>query len=159
MSERITRKDFLRIAGLAALAPGVTPLGAADRATPSRRGGRGSAAAERLHGPLIRTLDPIKRLYPAEALARTGAIRLGPAEFGVMLPLFGDGEVTWSVTAAAAGAYRLAACYASTKPGTQIEVVCGPDSIRHAAIFGQLALMSQRPVAGHDVRFENFWRA
>jgi hypothetical protein len=135
MSGRITRKDFLRIAGLAALAPGVTPVGAAERLTPRPRGGRMSAAAQRTHGPLISTLDPVKRLYPAEALARSGEIRLGPAEFGVMLPFFGDGEMTWSVTAPAAGAYRLAVCYASTKPGTQIEVSCGPGSIRHSAIF------------------------
>ena len=53
-----------------------------------------------------------------------------------MLPFFGDGEMTWSVTVPAAGAYRLAACYASaTKPGTQIEVICGSSSIQHSAIL------------------------
>ncbi|MFZ0500595.1 MAG: alpha-L-fucosidase [Steroidobacteraceae bacterium] len=134
MSGRITRKDFLRVAGLAALARGVTPAGAADPTT-SHGHGRSSFSAQRTDVPLIRTLDPVKGLYPGEALERTGEVRFGPAEFGVMLPFFGNGEMTWSVTAPAAGAYRVAACYASTKPGTQIEVICGSSSIRHPAIF------------------------
>ena len=67
MSGRITRKDFLRIAGLAALAPGVTPLGATDRLTPRGRGPRMSAGNQLTHGPLIRTLDPVKRLYPGRS--------------------------------------------------------------------------------------------
>jgi hypothetical protein len=135
MSGKITRKDFLRIAGLAALAPGVTPAGAVAALSPRRRGDSTSASIQQTHGPLIRALDPVKRFYPAEAFERSGEIRLGPAEFGVMLPFFGDGEMAWSVTAPATGAYHLAACYASTKPGTQIEVSCGADAIRHSAIF------------------------
>lgn len=133
MSGRITRKDFLRIAGLAALATGIEPASAAGERT-ARRHGR-HLSAQGASTPLIRSLDPVIRLYPAEAIARTGDIRFGPAEIEVMLPFFGDGAITWTVTAPAAGAYRVAACYASTQPGTRIEVVCGPDTIRHSAMF------------------------
>jgi len=134
MSERITRKDFLRIAGLAALATGVDPTTAAPaQSLPSGRSGAHSNGTQ--HEPLIRSLDPVLRLYPHEAIERTGDIRFGPAEIEVMLPFFGDGEITWSVTAPAAGAYRVASCYASTKPGTELEVLCGPGSIRHSVIF------------------------
>lgn len=134
MSERMTRKDFLRIAGLATLATGVEPAIAVGKPTARRRGGI-SAGAQGMSSSLIRSLDPVMRLYPGEAIERTGDIRFGPAEIEVMLPFFGDGVITWTVTAPAAGAYRVTACYASTKPGTQIEVICGPDTIRHSAIF------------------------
>jgi hypothetical protein len=134
MSARMTRKDFLRIAGLAALASGAEPMSAATELTPRGRTGHISAGT-RTPRPLIRALDPVKRLYPAEASERIGDIRFGPAEIAVMLPFFGDGEITWSVTAPAAGSYRVAVCYAATKPGTQIDVICGPSSIRHPVIF------------------------
>jgi Alpha-L-fucosidase len=135
MSGRMTRKDFLRIAGLAALATGVEPLSAAEGPTPRRLSGRISARTQRAPRPLIRTLDPVTHLYPVEAMERNGNIRFGPAEIESMLPFFGDGEITWSVPAPATGAYRVAACYASTMPGTQIEVICGPSSIRHSVTF------------------------
>jgi Alpha-L-fucosidase len=135
MSGRMTRKDFLRIAGLAALAPAVPSAGGAESLISREHSGGMSAGTQPTHAPLIRTLEPVKRLYPADAIARSGEIRLGPAEFGVMLPFFGNGEMTWSVTAPATGTFRVAACYASTKPGTQVEVICGQSSIRHSAIF------------------------
>ena len=135
MSERITRKDFLRIAGLTALATGVEPVSAAAASTSDRLTGRISTGGRHEARPLIRTLDPVMRLYPVDAMERKGDIRFGPAEIQSMLPFFGDGEITWSITAPAAGAYRVAACYASTKPGTQVEVICGPSSIRHSVIF------------------------
>lgn len=137
MSGRMTRKDFLRIAGLAALATGVTPEEAGATMRLRRHDARMSSGTQPSATPLIRTLDPVKRLYPDEALARSGDIRFGPAELAVMLPFFGDGAVTWGITAPAAGTYRLACCYASTKPGTQIEIVCGPSSIRHSTVFTQ----------------------
>ena len=135
MSGRITRKDFLRIAGLAALASGVEPARAVEEQTVRVRNGHISSGTQRASSPWIRTLDPVKRLYPGEALARTGDIRFGPAEMEVMLPFFGDGEITWTITVPSAGAYSVAACYASTKPGTQIEIICGPSSIRHSTIL------------------------
>lgn len=131
----MTRKDFLRVAGLAALATGVEPASAAEEPTAHRRGGRIAAGAQGKPNPLIMSLDPVMRLYPGEAIERTGDIRFGPAEIEVMLPFFGDGVITWTVTAPAAGAYRVAACYAATRPGTRIEVICGPSTIRHSAIL------------------------
>jgi hypothetical protein len=130
MSGRITRKDFLRVAGLSALAAGVGPASAADG--PARHGrARMIPGMSPMRTPLIRRLDPVMRLYPAKAVERNGAIRFGPAEIDVMLPFFGDGEIVWNITAPAAGPYRLAACYSSTHPGTQIEVQCGSSSIQH----------------------------
>ena len=131
----MTRKDFLRFAGLAALATGVEPASAVEGPTPRRLSGRISADTQRALRPLITSLDPVMRLYPVDAMERRGDIRFGPAEMEVMLPFFGDGEITWTVTAPSAGAYRVAACYASTKPRTQIEVICGPSSIRHSTIY------------------------
>jgi len=133
MSGRITRKDFLRVAGLAALATGIEPASAAAELTAHRHSRH--IPDQGVSPAMIRSLDPVMHLYPAEAIERTGNIRFGPAEIEVMLPFFGDGAIAWAVTAPAAGAYRVAACYASTKPGTPIEVTCGPDTIRHSAIF------------------------
>lgn len=133
MSGRMTRKDFLTLAGLTALSTSVGPARAAEEL--GTRRGRSPVNMQPTAGPLIRSLDPVMHLYPGEAIERTGNIRFGPAEIEVMLPFFGDGEISWKVTAPAAGTYRVAACYASTRPGTQIEVTCGPNSLRHATVF------------------------
>jgi hypothetical protein len=129
MSEKITRKAFLQAAGLSALAAGVGSASAAAGLTGHR--GRIAAGAPPQGGPLIQRLDPVMRLYPAKAVERNGAIRFGSAEIDVMLPFFGDSEIIWNVTAPAAGSYRIAACYSSTHPGTQVDILCGPSTIRH----------------------------
>jgi Alpha-L-fucosidase len=135
MSGKMTRKDFLALAGLGALASGVDTANALKRPVEHGTFGPIRAGTRPSTGPLIRSLDPAMHLYPAKAFGRKGQIRFGPAELAVMLPFFGDGEIKWEVTAPASGAYRVALCYASTKPGTAIEVSCGPSSIRHSAIF------------------------
>jgi hypothetical protein len=135
MTEKMTRKDFLRIAGLTALATGTEPTSAATELTLHRGSDHFRADGKRARGPLIRSLDPVIRLHPAGAVQRQGDIRYGPAEIDAMLPFFGDGETTWNITAPVAGAYRVAACYSSMRPDTRVEVVCGSSSIRHTTVL------------------------
>jgi hypothetical protein len=80
---------------------------------------------------LISTLNPIIRLYPAEAIERSGDIRFGRAEIDVMLPFFGSGAAAWSVTVPVGGVYQVAACYSSTVPGSRLDVESGDSAIHH----------------------------
>jgi hypothetical protein len=130
MSE-ITRKDFLRGVGLSAVAAATGSTAFANEPVRSPARGSLSATASPGEGPHINGLNPVIRLFPAQATERSGEIRFGPAELDVMLPFFGAGEVAWNVTAPAPGAYRVAACYSSTRPGTPLDVLCESSSIRH----------------------------
>ena len=81
--------------------------------------------------PFITHLNPVLRLYPAQAATRTGAVQFGAAELDVMLPFFGDGEVEWTTSVPTAGEYSVAACYASTRAGIPFKVSCGSTAIDH----------------------------
>ena len=91
------------------------------------------APADGRTSELIPQLNPILRLYPAGAVERSGDIRFGPAEIGVMLPFVGSGEVVWNVTVPESGHYQLAMCYASTAAGTSVKVSAGSSEIQYAA--------------------------
>lgn len=136
MSRKMTRKDFIRAAGLSVVGTGLSPAGAAGDKAASRHAAS-SLAHPRSAGSLIAGLNPVLRLYPAQATVRTGEIRFGPAEIKVMLPFFGSGEVIWNVTVPVAGRYHIASCYSSTRPGAQIEIVSGSASIQHSTIVTQ----------------------
>jgi hypothetical protein len=134
MSRKMTRKDFIKGAGLSVVATGLAPVSAAGtRAAKYHE----SSSLDSRRGSLITSLNPVLRLYPAESATQTGDVRFGPAEIKVMLPFFGSGEVTWNVKAPAAGRYHLAACYSCTIPGTRIEVASGSSTVQHSAITTQ----------------------
>lgn len=130
MSDKITRKDFLRGIGYSTLAAGVAPA-SLGREVPPEHESQPIIRARGSQRPLIQELNPVMRLYPAKAVERTGHVRFGAAEIDVMLPFFGDGEVVWNLTVPATGEYRVAACYSATKAGISVEVSCGASSIRH----------------------------
>ncbi len=111
---KMTRKKFLEMA-TALAAAGLKPLGSA-------KGQPQASLAAVPEGPLIGSLNPIRRLYPAQAKEITGDTRFGAAEIKVMLPWFGPGEITWNVTVREAGSYEVALCYSSTVPGSRLEI-------------------------------------
>ena len=118
----ITRKTFLQLGLSSAVVSLLPPAGSTVRAAQS---------AAQSANPLISQLNPVLRLYPAKAIERSGDIRFGAAEIEVMLPFFGSGAVTWNVTVPASGTYQVSACYASTVPGSSLEVSSGERSIHH----------------------------
>ena len=120
---KITRKDFLRTA-VSAAAAGLYPFALTDAQPPVR-------VADVAGAPLITRLNPVRRLYPAKAIERTGDLRFGRGEMGAMLPFFGSGAITWDVTVPEAGSYQVAACYSSTVPGSRLEVQSGDSVIQH----------------------------
>jgi Alpha-L-fucosidase len=120
---KMTRKEFLWT-GLSAAVVGLWPPGFAKG-----KSAAGDAAAA--VSPLIAHLNPILRLYPAGAIERTGDIRYGMGELQVMLPFFGSGEVTWELTVPAGGTYQVAACYSSTVPGSNLDILSGDSKIHH----------------------------
>jgi hypothetical protein len=129
----MTRKDFMRGVGMSVVGAGLAPAAAAGRTIKRHE----SPSADSRRDTLITRLNPVVRLYPAASSGQTGNIRFGAAEIKVMLPFFGDGEVTWNVTAPAAERYQLAACYSCTRPGTRIEVTSGSGAIQHSAMVTQ----------------------
>lgn len=80
----------------------------------------------------IARLNPVIRLYPAEAVSRTGDIRFGNAELGTMLPFFGSGEVIWTVAVREPGRYALSLCY-SSEPGASVTIGANDTAIDFAA--------------------------
>jgi hypothetical protein len=122
----ITRKTFLQIgvsSAVASLLPAVS-----SRAQAAVKSANSPNSAQT---PLISELNPVLRLYPAKAIERTGDVRFGGAEIEVMLPFFGSGAVTWNITVPTSGTYQVAACYASTVPGSSLEISSGDSAIHH----------------------------
>ncbi len=159
MSDKLTRKDFLRAVGLSTVAAGLSPTVFAHDSTHSLPGPRfgHSLPARR---PLITHLNPILRLYPAQTVARTGAVQFGAAELDVMLPFFGDGEVEWTTTVPNAGEYTVAACYASTRAGVPFKISCGTTEIAHATEVTEgfyLPLPAEPPVKSVPLAKPTFW--
>ena len=130
MSEKFTRKEFLRAVGLSTVAAGLSPAVLAHN---SRQDSvpAGFARASDVRRPLITHLNPVLRLYPAQAVERTGAVQFGAAELDVMLPFFGDGGVQWTTTVPTTGEYTVAVCYASTRAGIPFKISCGSTAIDH----------------------------
>lgn len=124
MFGKITRADFLK-SGFSLLAAAQAPrvLAGMDK---------GSSPAAEIAGPYVRELNPVLRLYPAKADERSGEVRFGPAEITVMLPFFGSGKVTWSVTAPHSGSYRLALCYAAAVSSANVRVGDGKGTVEFA---------------------------
>lgn len=120
---KMTRKEFLRT-GLSLVAAAGLPTSIATAAARAAVADRGGAK-----GVPIPQLNPVARLYPYGAVERSGEIRFGPAELGVMLPFFGSGEVVWNVTVPDSGRYQLDLCYAATAVGTQITISAGEDNV------------------------------
>jgi len=94
-----------------------------DRAPVSRASARPA--------PSVR-LNPVIRLYPAKAAARSGEIRFGPAELGVMLPFLGAGEVVWTVMVPEDGPYQVGLCCSTTHAGTPVSISANDRTIEFA---------------------------
>ena len=112
---KMTRKKFLEMA-TALAAAGLKPLG-------STNGQPQASLAAVPDGPLIGSLNPIRRLYPAQAKEITGETPGSEQQkLRFMLPWFGPGEITWNVTVQEAGSYEVALCYSSTVPGSRTRI-------------------------------------
>jgi Alpha-L-fucosidase len=119
---KMTRKDFLQRAVIAAA--GLHPLGVIRAQTQT-------TAANFEEGSLIRQINPVRRLYPDEAIERTGNIRFGAGEMRTMVAFFGSGAITWDMTVPESGSYQVAICYSSTVPGSRLEIQSGNDTIHY----------------------------
>jgi hypothetical protein len=125
----LTRKDFLR--GSASLAAALAAPSVAGAAVCK---GRAPGMAPMAIGPAgVPELEPIIRLYPAKAVQRSGEVRFGVAEIGVMLPFMGDGEAVWTVNVPEPGRYRIALCYSTTHDGTAVTISANGQDIPFAA--------------------------
>jgi len=123
---KLTRQEFIR-SGLSMLAVAALPASIAAGAARATK-----TPVDDGKSAVIPELNPVIRLYPYEAVVRSGDVRFGPAEIGVMLPFLGSGEVVWNVSVPSDGRYQLSLCYSSTVAETPIKISAGESVALHA---------------------------